>query len=151
MAFFGIAGLTCGQSACIIFGNCLAAKLFMTTFVRIPAMMKLVPMPADLSAHSTTEVAKKLDLATYQNNVFQFFHRAQLNDAEYAGPLIAALLFLELKGVAAPVGATLVAFGAVAYFWGQVLTRNRLAQPLGGGPRYVGMGCLTYALYGTVF
>ena len=76
---------------------------------------------------------------------------AQLNDAEYAGPLIAALLFLELKGVAAPVGATLVAFGAVAYFWGQVLTRNRLAQPLGGGPRYVGMGCLTYALYGTVF
>ena len=148
---FGLSGLTCGQSACIVFGQCLAAKLFMTTFVRVPAMMRLMPMPEDLFAHSTTEKAKKLDKETYQNNVFQFIHRAQLNDAEYAGPLVAVLLFLELKGVAAPVGATLVAFGSVAYFWGQIVTRSRLAQPLGGLPRYLGMGCLAYALFGAVF
>ena len=142
--------LSCGQAAFLLFCNCLAAKLFMTTVVRGGLLMKVMPMPGDLAFTSTTEKAKKM-ADGMAKDVFTYSHRAQLDEAEYSGPLIAVLLFLESKGIEAPMACKLLVFGAFAHFWLQVLTQHRLAQPVGGLPRYVGMFCLANALYGAVF
>ena len=142
--------LTCGQAAFLIFCNCLAAKLYMTLVVRGGLLMKVMPMPEDLTFTSSTEKAKKMNEGMAKD-VFTWTHRAQLNEAEYSGPLIAVLLFLESKGIASPMACKLLVFGAFAHFWVQVLSKHRLAQPLGGLPRYIGMGLLANALYGAVF
>ena len=137
--------MTCGQAALIIFTNCLLAKMLVTMYLRLPNMAKVGAGPADLGFTAATEKAKKLEAGT-NAAVFVATRAAQLNEAEYAGPLIAVLLYLHSKNVAAPIGSTLVSFGAVAHFWMQVLLKTRAAQPLGAIPRYIGMGCLIYAL-----
>lgn len=48
---------------------------------------------------------------------FKRWHSAQLNEVEYTGPFVAGLLFLNSKGVAAPVASGLALFGQVWYFW----------------------------------
>lgn len=145
-----ILDLTCGQAATVIFAQCLAAKLYMTLVARFGVFSKVLPMPEDFTFAANTEKAKKVQ-TEFEKNSFIYTHRAQLNDAEYAGPNIAVLLFLESQKVAAPVACKLLAFGAVVYFWAQILTQHRLAQPIGALPRYAGMGCLVFALYGHFF
>ena len=39
----------------------------------------------------------------------------QLNEAEYAGPFIAALGILAIKGIEAPIASSLAVFGQVGY------------------------------------
>ena len=105
--------------------------------------------PADLGFTAATEKAKRIEAGT-RAAAFVAVRAAQLNEAEYAGPLIAVLLYLHSKNIAAPIGSFLVAFGAILHFWAQVLLRTRAAQPLGAVPRYLGMGCLLYALSGAI-
>ena len=148
-AGFSIYEMTCGQAAVIIFTNCLIAKMIVTTFLRVPNIVRVGAGPADLGFTAATEKAKRIEAGT-RAAAFVAVRAAQLNEAEYAGPLIAVLLYLHSKNIAAPIGSFLVAFGAILHFWAQVLLRTRAAQPLGAVPRYVGMGCLLYALSGAI-
>ena len=76
--------------------------------------------------------------------------KAQLNEAEYAGPLIAMLLFCASKNIDAPISATLCSLGQVIYFWGRITVGDK-AAPAGALPRYAGMIGLAYALFGALF
>ena len=85
-----------------------------------------------------------------KTDAFRLWHSAQMNVAEYDGPILAMLLYLAAKGVASPWGATLTCAGQVIYFWGRALTGMSVLPfaPLGAMPRYFGMGCLLYSIYG---
>ena len=144
-----IGSLSCGKAALILFGNSLAGKMYMTLFARVKMMLKIMPDPADLAFGATTEKAKKMDEVVASPD-FQGTSKAQLNEAEYSGPLIAVLLFLEAKGASSPIGCGLVVFGAIAHLWAQILLKTRAAQPLGALPRYAGVAILLYTLYGVV-
>ena len=86
----------------------------------------------------------------------------QLNEAEYAGPFAAALLFLEAKGAVAPIASGLAVFGQLAYYWPRVFMANSSKSQIGGFnngfpfyvpaavARYVALGMLTYKIYGIV-
>ena len=82
----------------------------------------------------------------------------QLNEAEYAGPLIAALFFLASKGVDANAAATLAVFGQVGYYWPRVFLANPKTNFNNGFPfyvpaalaRYASLFMLAYAIYGVV-
>jgi len=86
----------------------------------------------------------------------------QLNEAEYAGPFAAALLFLEAKGAVAPIASGLAVFGQLAYYWPRVFMANSSKSQIGGFnngfpfyvpaavARYVSLGMLTYKIYGIV-
>ena len=86
----------------------------------------------------------------------------QLNEAEYAGPFAAALLFLEAKGAVAPIASGLAVFGQLAYYWPRVFMANSSKSQIGGFnngfpfyvpaavARYIALGMLTYKIYGIV-
>ena len=86
----------------------------------------------------------------------------QLNEAEYAGPFAAALLFLEAKGAVAPIASGLAVFGQLAYYWPRVFMANASKSQIGGFnngfpfyvpaavARYVSLGMLAYKIYGIV-
>lgn len=145
-----LGSLSCGKAALILFGNTLAGKFYMTLVMRVgKVMLTVMPGPADLGFTATTEKAKKMEEIN-KAKAFEAVSKAQLNEAEYSGPLIAVCLFLEAKGVESPIGCGLVVFGAIAHLWAQILFKTRAAQPLGALPRYAGMACLLYSLYGVV-
>ena len=66
--------------------------------------------------------------------------RAQLNSAEYAGPLIAVLLYLHSQGVGeeAALAGGLILAGSIVHLWGQILV-GPMMQSAGAAPRYAGM------------
>merc|ERR1711918_287496 len=99
-------------------GNTLAAKLFMSMVARGKKLMQKGMDPNNAALASGTPI-----------------HRAQLNEAEWAGPLLATLLFLHSKGVACPLGSTLAVAGQATYFWGQFVF-GKWAMPMGAMPRY---------------
>ena len=118
------------QAAFAIGASSLCAKLSMSALWRAPT--------------KEGEDARKTE-------AFQLWSRAQLNVAEYDGPIMAMLLYLAAKGVASPWGATLTCAGQLIYFWGRAVTGMKVLPftPIGALPRYIGMGCLLYSVYGT--
>ena len=56
--------------------------------------------------------------------LYQIMSAAQLNEAEYAGPLSAALLFCHATNVQVPIAAALAVFGQVGYYWPRVVRRG---------------------------
>jgi uncharacterized membrane protein YecN with MAPEG domain len=82
---------------------------------------------------------------------FQNASKAQLNEAEYSPLLLAMLLYLHSKGVAAPLASTAVAFGQIFFFWGRIITGKALPfSPIGALPRYIGMVALIYEVFKTL-
>ncbi len=92
------------------------------------------------------EVAKKI--AGSQS--FKVTASTQVNEAEYAGLMCAALFYLASQGASeASVGASLCMLGQVGYYW---------CRRLGGYPfyvpfalaRYAGLGLIAYTLYSSL-
>ena len=80
--------------------------------------------------------------------------QAQLNEAEYTGPLLAGLLFLSAKGAAAPLASTLAVVGQVSYYWLKALVGNSFEGGIDPPPyapgaimRYVSMGMIAIEIY----
>ncbi|GMI33349.1 hypothetical protein TrCOL_g2978 [Triparma columacea] len=123
--------MSCGKAASALFVNCLVAKLWMTA-LRIGMMGQ------------SKEQTKK----TMESKDFKIAHMAQLNNSEYAGPLIAVLLYLHSQGVEANEACVLVVIGSIVHMWGHILMGplGGLMAPLGAGPRYAGMFLLALAL-----
>jgi len=73
---------------------------------------------------------------------------AQLNNAEYAGPLIAVLLYLHSQAIEANEACFLLVVGSLIHMWGLALIGKMggLMAPIGAGPRYAGMFLLIKAL-----
>ena len=114
--------LTPGQAAFGILASSLSAKVATSMLWRAPT---------------------KQGEADRKTDKFKNWSGAQLNSYEYDAPLVAMLLYLSVKGVASPWGATLVCFGQIVYFWGRAITGTFLpCAPLGAMPRYIGMGIL---------
>jgi hypothetical protein len=76
--------------------------------------------------------------------------KAQLNEAEWAGVLIAMLLFCFSRSIEASIWATCCCLGQVVYFWGR-LAFGAKAAPLGALPRYIGIVGLAYAMFGALW
>mmetsp|Transcript_27273 Transcript_27273/g.93101 ORF Transcript_27273/g.93101 Transcript_27273/m.93101 type:complete len:133 (+) Transcript_27273:37-435(+) len=129
--------ISCGLAAVGCLVNTIAAKVFVSVSVRAPANLKGGFDPAKAEKEAAGPGA-------------QWTIKAQLNEAEYAGPAIATLLFLESQGASAPLGAALVLGGQVAYFWLVALTRSQLAKPVGASLRYAGLVLLAVALHDAV-
>lgn len=76
--------------------------------------------------------------------LYRIMSAAQLNEAEYAGPLCAALFFLSVKGAAAPWASTLAVLGQIVYYWPRVFLAN--ADNFNNGfPYYVPGALMRYA------
>ena len=79
-------------------------------------------------------------------------HSAQLNEAEWSAPLLAATLYLAVKGVPAPIASTLAVVGSIIYpvsriHLGEIMPK---ITAIGAVGRLVGMGMLTYAVCKTL-
>ena len=52
------------------------------------------------------------------HRLYQIMSATQLNEAEYAGPFAAALLYLAATGATEPsAAATIAVFGQIGYYW----------------------------------
>lgn len=79
-------------------------------------------------------------------------HSAQLNEAEWSAPLLAATLYLAVKGVPAPIASTLAVVGSIIYpvsriHLGEIMPKITAIGAMG---RLIGMGMLTYAVCKTL-
>ena len=79
---------------------------------------------------------------------------AQLNESEYSGVFVAGLLFLSVKGVAAPWCSTFALFGQVWYYWARAVIGNSheggVAIPPyvpGALMRYFALGMMAFEIY----
>ena len=77
--------------------------------------------------------------------------KAQLNEAEWAGVLIAMLLFCSSQNIEASIWATCCCLGQVVYFWGRLAAGTAKVAPLGALPRYIGIIGLAYAMFGALW
>ena len=124
--------LTSSTGAAIAFGTTVFGKIYMSFAHRVITAIK---GPKAGEAHMQ-EKATKED------------HATQLNEAEYAPLICAALFFLSSKGVDAPLATTLAVAGNTGYllmrfaFGIKVLTTTPFASM-----RYTGMILLTKAIY----
>ena len=107
--------MTPGLSGCILLGHTALTKLLMTLLWRGPGSKA-----AKLGADNWMQVKDKLDKEPF----YQIMHAVQLNEAEYAGPFIAALLFLSAKNVEAPIACSLAVFGQLFYYWPRIFMAN---------------------------
>ena len=90
--------------------------------------------------------------------LYQIMSACQLNEAEYAGPLIAALFFCSAKNIDVPVASTLAVFGQVGYFWPRWFFANPKTNFNNGFPlyvpgalaRYASMFMLAWSIYNVV-
>ena len=124
----------------ILVGQTLIAKVAMTVLFRVKTTDK-----------STSSEDVKMILGS---QLYKRVHAAQLNEAEYSGLFTAGLLFLSVKGVAAPWLSTLAVFGQVWYYWMRALVGNSHEggiQPPPYAPgalaRYAALGMLAFELY----
>ena len=119
-----------GLAATVIVVNTLLAKISMSVLWRAPT--------------KAGEKKRKTD-------AFKNWSSAQMNIAEYDGPLLAMLLYLQAKGATSPWGCTLAVWGQVAYFWGRALHGQMVPfAPIGALPRYAALGILAASVYGTL-
>lgn len=78
--------------------------------------------------------------------------KAQLNVAEYEGPLLAILLFLHIQGsqgVLVGIVSVIAPLSQAMYFWGRALSGKVFIPPwgpLGAVSRYVALGIVVYLL-----
>lgn len=141
--------MTAGLAGCIVLGHTTLTKVMMTVFWRGPGSKA-----AQLGADNWMKVEDKLnDIPLYQ-----IMTKTQLNEAEYAGPLCAALFFCSAKGIKVPIAASLAVFGQIAYFWPRVFLANPKTNSNNGFPfyvpgalaRYASLGMLTYYIFKAV-
>merc|ERR1711998_85613 len=116
----------------------LSAGLYMSFAIRVPM-------------NGMSEEGQKKFLA---GDKYQNASKAQLNQAEYAPMLFAALVYLAVKNASGPM-VTAVSVMAPAsqfiYFWGRVITGSPLpCAPLGALPRYACNGMMVYLIATTV-
>ena len=107
--------MTPGLAGCILLGHTALTKVLMTVLWRGPGSKA-----AKLGADNWMQVKDKLDKEPF----YQIMHAVQLNEAEYAGPFIAALLFLSAKNVEAPIACSLAVFGQLFYYWPRIFMAN---------------------------
>ena len=132
-----------GLAAVIVLGNTLSAKMAMSFGWRLH---ELLGAYAPGIFGSQDSIKKMLGGPRYKNMA-----KAQLNEAEYAGPMAAMLLYLHTKNVEAPLACTLAAISGPLYFWGRTITGTALPfTPLGAMPRYHAFALLIAAVYGTL-
>ena len=105
MPFFS---LTPGMAGCLVLGHTTITKMMQTALWRGPGSAA-----ASMGADNWMQVKEKL--ASIPR--YQIMSAAQLNEAEYAGPLAAALFFLSARGASAPIACTLAIAGQVGYYW----------------------------------
>ena len=135
--------LSPGLAACIVLGNSLLAKSYMSFGYRLG---EILGEYAPGIFGSQESIKKKLGGQRFINT-----SKAQLNEAEYAPALATMLLYLHSKGVEAPVASFLAAASGPVYFWGRVVTGTPLPfTPLGAVPRYLSFAMLIGAVYGTL-
>lgn len=105
-----------GLAGLIVLAHTTLTKLMMTLLWRGPGgKADRLGFPNWMGARAQLE---KIPL-------YQIMHAVQLNEAEYAGPLTAALFFLAANGETGPsLAATLAVFGQLAYFWPRVFLAN---------------------------
>ena len=123
--------ISCGKAALALFANFLAGGLYVSTFVRGPPSIRYFGDWRKMKEHAEKPEAN------------QIIRRAQLNNAEYAGPLISVLLYLHSQGVGeeATMANGLIVAGSLIHLWGQILVGPML-QTAGAIPRYAGMALL---------
>jgi hypothetical protein len=140
--------MTPGLAGTILLGHTTLTKMLMTILFRGPGSKA-----AKMGADNWVQVKDKLQ----KDPLYEIMSACQLNEAEYAGPFIAALFFLSLNNVEAPIAASLAVFGQVAYYWPRFLFANHdnfnngfpFYVP-GALARYASLFMLTYACYNTV-
>ena len=132
--------LRSGLAAAALVGHACLTKLSMTLIFRLKTTMKATPK---------AEVDKITSSTFYKR-----WHATQLNEAEYAPLLVAALLFLASKGVDAPIASTLAAVGQITYFWLRGLIGHYHEGGMDPPPyvpsalaRYAGLGMIAFEVF----
>ena len=122
----------------LVLGHTTITKMLQTIFWRGPGSAA-----EKMGAKNWMQVQKKLeDIPRYR-----IMSAAQLNEAEYAGPLAAALFFLALKGsndTLTSVGSVLAVAGQVLYYWPRWLFANE-KNFNNGFPFYIPGAVLRYS------
>ena len=124
--------LTSSTGAAVAFGTTVFGKLYMSFAHRIVAAFKGPKVGA----------AHMLEQSTKED------HATQMNEAEYAPLICAALFFLASKSVDAPLATTLAVAGNTGYLCMRFAFGIRLwtTTPF-ASMRYMGMILLTKAIY----
>eukprot|EP00308_Calcidiscus_leptoporus_P023103 CAMPEP_0119353944 /NCGR_PEP_ID=MMETSP1334-20130426/3031_1 /TAXON_ID=127549 /ORGANISM="Calcidiscus leptoporus, Strain RCC1130" /LENGTH=176 /DNA_ID=CAMNT_0007367367 /DNA_START=24 /DNA_END=554 /DNA_ORIENTATION=+ len=138
--------MTPGLAAVVVLGHTLLTKLMMTIIWRGPGSKA-----TKLGADNWMAVKAQLE----KDPFYQIMAAVQLNEAEYAGPLAAALLFLSAAGAAAPIASMLAALGQPMYYWPRVFLADPKSNHNNGFPfyvpgalmRYAALGMMTYQIY----
>ena len=143
-SFFKSFGITSGTAALGILVHSLATKVFTTTVFRLnlTASSSIVP----------DAVREKVESSL----IWKRWNAAQINEAEYVGTFLPILLYLDVKGVDAPLASGLALAGQILYFWPRVL----VGHPQEGGifpppyvpgalMRYMALGLLSKEIYST--
>ena len=73
---------------------------------------------------------------------------AELNEAEYSGPFLAALLYLSAKGVECSYGGVIALLGQVVYTWSRIF--GLPIFPIGALTRYIALPMLITSIYKTL-
>jgi len=108
--------------ACGILANTYVAKLYMSFGIRISGKIG-----TDEGANAS---------------------KAQLNEAEYSGPFLAALLYLSAKGVECSYGGVIALLGQVVYTWSRIF--GLPIFPIGALTRYIALPMLITSIYKTL-
>jgi len=107
--------MTPGIAGMIVLAHTTLTKLMQTVLWRGPGSAA-----ARMGAPNWMEVKDKFENIP----LYVIMSASQLNEAEYAGPLTAALFFLSVKRVAAPWASWLAVLGQVLYYWPRVFLAN---------------------------
>ena len=143
-----LSSMSPGLAGCILLGHTLICKMLQTFVWRGPGSKA-----ASLGADNWVKVKSQLE----EIPMYRIMSAAQLNEAEYAGPLIAALFFCSAKNVDVGGAAFLAVFGQVGYYAPRVLFATE-SNCWNGYPfyvpsavsRYIAMGMLTFAIFKNV-
>jgi uncharacterized MAPEG superfamily protein len=124
--------LTSGKAVVLILINNFVAKAYMSTVWRLAIVF-------------AGDKRKRTDLV--ESGFFKNSHAAQLNEAEWSPIFVATLLFLNLKGIDAPLASSLAAYGSIWYLWAKIYLPFP-SHTIGATMRYVALGMICWELYG---
>uniref|UniRef100_A0A7S2TVB0 Uncharacterized protein n=1 Tax=Lotharella oceanica TaxID=641309 RepID=A0A7S2TVB0_9EUKA len=133
--------MTPGLAGALVLGHTTLTKVLMTVMWRGPGSKA-----AQMGADNWMAVEDKLN----EIPLYQIMTKAQLNEAEYAGPLCAALFFCSAKGIDVPIAASLAVFSQMAYYWPRVFLANSKTNHNNGFPFYVPGALACYASLKTI-
>ena len=124
----------------VLVGHALLAKVIQTSTIRLFTTMGFIP---------AAQREKALG-----SNTLKRVTSAQLNTTEYDAVFIPGLLFLSIKGVAAPMCSTLAVVGQLWYYWLRALVGNSFEGGVdpppyapGAAMRYFALGMLAFEIY----